>query len=58
MWSAVTAAQTSSQISRGNDSVSGNPPAREMMSGRSESAMRSRIADETIPEARLAKRSS
>jgi hypothetical protein len=38
--------------------VFGKPPAREMMSGRSESAMRSRIAEETMLVARVANRPS
>ena len=57
-WSRAMTSCTSSKISRSNDSVLGKPPASEMISGRSDSDMRSRIADETMPEAREAKRPS
>jgi hypothetical protein len=38
--------------------VLGKPPAREMTSGRSDNAIRSRIAEETMLDAREAKRRS
>ena len=57
-WSRATTSITSSKIARSNDSVLGNPPASEMISGRSESDMRSRMTEETMPEARDAKRAS
>jgi hypothetical protein len=49
---------SSSNTSRSKASVFGKPPASEMMSGRSESDIRSRMTDETIPAARDAKRAS
>ena len=57
-WSRATTWVTSSKVARWKDSVLGNPPASEMISGRSESDMRSRMTDETMPEARDAKRTS
>ena len=57
-WSRLTASTTSSNTRRSNDSVLGKPPASEMISGRSDSDMRSRMTDDTMPEAREAKRTS
>ena len=57
-WSREMTSTTSSNTSRSNDSVFGKPPAREMISGRSASDIRSRITDDTIPDAREAKRTS
>ena len=54
--SAATLAMMAARSSAGNVDVSGRPPASEMTSGRSVSAMRSRIADERMTWVREAKR--
>ena len=57
-WSRATTSMTSSNVARSNASVLGKPPASEMMSGRSDRDIRSRMTDDTIPAAREAKRAS
>ena len=48
----------SSKMARGKASVSGSPPASEMTSACSVIAMRSRMADDIVPEASDEKRES
>jgi hypothetical protein len=54
--SAATPLMSFANSSDGKLDVSGWPPAREMTSGRSVIAMRSRIADDVIPRVRWEKR--
>jgi len=54
--SSATVPMIAAKDSAGNDDVSGRPPASEMMSARSVSAIRSRIAEDFMTRVRAAKR--